>query len=70
MRPSAVRRLIIVGMVGAILALLPVPGYAQEAVVSGTGTDSTGGVLPGVTVSATNDATGNVFEAVTDATGT
>jgi len=70
MRSSAVGRLIMVGIVGAILALLPVTGYAQEAVVSGTVTDSTGGVLPGVTVTATNDATGNVFEAVTDATGT
>jgi len=34
-------------VVSAILAL-PVTGYAQEAVVSGTVTDSTGGVLPGV----------------------
>ena len=27
----------------------PSPGYAQEAILSGTITDSTGGVLPGVT---------------------
>ncbi|MBI2185854.1 MAG: TonB-dependent receptor, partial [Acidobacteria bacterium] len=49
--------------------LLPAFGYAQEAVLTGTVTDATGGVLPGVTVTATNEATGNVFEGVTDGTG-
>jgi len=38
-------------IVGAILAL-PVAGYAQEAVITGTVTDTTEGVLPGVTVTA------------------
>src|SRR5438093_6564363 len=54
-----------------VCTILPVPalGYAQEAVLSGTVTDSTGGVLPGVTVQAQQDATGNTFEAVTDARG-
>ena len=43
-----------------ILALLAVPvaGYAQDAVLTGTVTDSTGGVLPGVAVTAVNEATG------------
>ena len=51
------------------LLALPALGYAQEARLIGTVTDSTGGVLPGVTVSALHEATGNVFEAVTDETG-
>jgi len=49
---------------------LPAVGYAQEAVLTGTVTDSTGGVLPGVTIIAVNEATGNSFEGVTDGTGT
>src|SRR5512145_588120 len=50
---------------GFILAL-PGAGYAQEAVVSGIVRDATAGVLPGVTVTAIHEATGNTFEAVTD----
>jgi hypothetical protein len=62
---GGVRRLLL------ILGLLAIPatGYAQEAVLTGTVTDSTGGVLPGVTVTAVNDATGNTFVGVTDGTG-
>src|SRR5688572_516261 len=56
-------------LASAIFAL-PVAGYAQEAVLTGTVSDSTGGVLPGVTVTAVLEATGNRFEAVTDETGT
>jgi hypothetical protein len=56
-------------MVFALLALLPFTGYAQEAVLSGTIADSTGGVLPGVTVTSTHTATGNTFLAVTDERG-
>jgi hypothetical protein len=41
---------------------LPVMGYAQEAVLTGTVSDSTGGVLPGVTVTAVREATGNRFD--------
>ena len=55
-------------MVSALLAL-PVAGYTQEAVFSGTVTDSTGGVLPGVIVTAVHEASGNTFEAVTDVRG-
>src|SRR2546423_4752105 len=49
----------------AILAL-PVIASAQDATLRGTVTDTTGGVLPGVTVTAVNDASGNTFEGVTD----
>src|SRR5688572_13990454 len=62
-------RLGILVVVGALL-WAPAPGYAQEASLSGTVTDSTGAVLPGVTISAVNEASGNVFEAVTDERGT
>ena len=54
--------------VGAMLAL-PVMAHAQEAPLSGTVTDTTGGALPGVTVRAVHEASGNSFEAVTDARG-
>lgn len=55
-------------VVGAMLAW-PVTGYAQEATIGGTVTDTTGGVMPGVTVTAVNDATGNTFFSVTDDRG-
>ena len=44
-------------------------GIPQDAVLTGTVTDSTGAVLPGVTVVAVNEATGNRFETVTDERG-
>ena len=53
----------------ATFLILPVVASAQEATLNGTVTDSTGGVLPGVTITATNDETGNTFVAITDATG-
>ena len=53
----------------AIVLALPGASYAQEATVTGTITDSTGGVLPGVTVTATNTDSGNTFVAVTDSAG-
>src|SRR6059036_2460953 len=50
---------------------LPMTALAQEeAVVSGKITDSSGGVLPGVTVRAVHEATGNAFQGVTDGLGT
>src|SRR5687767_1380343 len=52
----------------ALLAL-PAIGYAQEAVLTGTVTDTTGAVLPGVTVTAVHEATGNTFVGVTDGGG-
>ena len=54
--------------IGALFAL-PAVMYAQEAVLIGTVTDSTGAVLPGVTVTAVHEATGNRFVAVTDERG-
>ena len=55
-------------IVGASVAL-PETGLAQEATLSGTVSDATGGVLPGVTVTATHMASGNTFLAVTDERG-
>ena len=54
----------------AAFLVLPAMGYAQEAVLTGTVSDSTGGVLPGVTVTAVHAATGNTFVGVTDDSGT
>jgi len=56
-------------LVAGVILALPVTGYAQEATLSGTVADTTGGVLPGVTVTAIHEATGNTFEAVTDERG-
>lgn len=55
-------------VVGAMLGLAA-QGYAQEAAIVGTVTDSTGGVLPGVTITAVHVATGNTFTTVTDERG-
>jgi hypothetical protein len=59
------RRVLAIG----VILLLPVAAFAQEAVLTGTVTDSTGAVLPGVTVTASNEATGNTFVGVTDERG-
>ena len=55
-------------VVCALLAL-PFPAFAQEATLSGTIVDSTNSVLPGVTVTAVHQATGNRFVAVSDGRG-
>ena len=65
MRSILVRCLLLV----CALVALPASGFAQEAVLSGTVSDSTGGVLPGVTVTAVHEATGNRFVGVTDERG-
>src|SRR6266571_6458204 len=62
------------GVLGSLLVMgmivaLPVTGYAQDSVMTGTVTDSTGGVLPGATVTATNVESGNTFVAVSDDRG-
>src|SRR2546425_3592768 len=54
--------------IGAIL-MLPVCGHAQDSTVSGTVTDPSGAVIPGVTVTATHTESGNKFEGVTDERG-
>src|SRR5436190_16210872 len=66
MPATIIRRLLVV----CAIVTMPVTAYAQEATLSGTVADSTGGVLPGVTVTALHGASGNTFEAVTDERGT
>ena len=53
----------------ATLALAPGAAGAQDAAIDGTVIDATGLVLPGVTVEARNQATGDVSTAFTDGTG-
>lgn len=55
----------------AVLLLASTPAFAQfeRSRLSGTVSDSTGGVMPGVTVTATNTATNQAEVAVTDASG-
>jgi opacity protein-like surface antigen len=52
----------------AFLALAA-PAFPQEAVITGTIADSTGAVLPGVTVTAVHESTGNRFLTVSDERG-
>ena len=47
-------RLISLSVVVAAALLVPISAFAQEAVVSGTVADATGGVLPGVVIRAVN----------------
>ncbi|MFN0141830.1 MAG: TonB-dependent receptor domain-containing protein, partial [Mycobacterium sp.] len=57
----------------ALLAVVslasPWRAFAQDATLTGVVTDQTGGVLPGVTLVAVHEASGNRFEAVTDERG-
>src|SRR5262245_5467913 len=48
---------------------LPLIALAQDTTLSGTVRDNTGGVLPGVTVTATSEAQGTTFVGVTDERG-
>src|SRR5436853_3366756 len=65
-----VRKICSIGALLAAMLALPAIGLAQtEAVITGVVTDSSGGVLPGVTVTAVHDATGNTFTSVTDERG-
>jgi hypothetical protein len=48
---------------------LPAAAGAQEAVIAGTVTDTTGAVLPGATVTAVHQATGNMFTGVSNELG-
>ena len=56
-------------IVAAVMLALPTAARAQEATLSGTVSDTQGGVLPGVTITATNEESGNTFLAVTDGAG-
>src|SRR5712692_6052834 len=62
-------RRIVFAFLGSILALA-VTARAQDATLTGTVTDATDAVLPGVTVTALLVETGNTFVAVTDGAGT
>ena len=53
----------------ASLVIMPAVAQAQEASLTGTITDTTDGVLPGVTVTATHTDSGNTFVGVTDERG-
>src|SRR5258705_4814515 len=65
-----VRRWVSLGALFVTILALPASGLAQtEAIIAGFVTDSSGGVLPGVTVTAVHDATGNTFTSVTDERG-
>ena len=57
-------------IVWSLLSAVAVSAFAQaEVMIDGTVRDSTRGVLPGVTVTATHMASGNTFVAVTDERG-
>jgi len=62
------RRLVWLAVVGFVLAL-PLVAHAQDSAVIGTVRDNTGAILPGVTVTATNEAQGTTFMGVTDERG-
>src|ERR1700681_4661674 len=53
----------------AVIVAIPVVGHAQETAILGVVTDASGAVMPGVTVTVTHEASGNVVSAVTDARG-
>jgi hypothetical protein len=54
----------------ALISLLPMPAYAQATgSITGLITDQSGAVMPGVTVEATNTATGQVRNTVTNPDG-
>src|SRR5688572_17193891 len=65
---SGLRGLTLLIVMCATLAW-PVTGHAQEATIGGTVTDSSGGVLPGVTITALHEASGNTFIAISDERG-
>lgn len=62
------RKSIFLGAMLSVL-LLAMPAFSQDASLGGTVTDTTGGVLPGATVTATNESTGVVSTSVTNAAG-
>ena len=62
MRSENVGRLLVVSVIVGLIVAWPATGHAQEAVLGGAVTDSTGAVLPGVTVIVVHEASGNVFE--------
>src|SRR5713226_6245024 len=67
-RTSALLRTVVLAR--TVFVLGPVVLHAQDVALSGTVTDPTDAVLPGVTVTAVHTATGNTFVGVTDTSGT
>ena len=65
MRSASIRGL----LTFVVMLFVSVAVSAQEATFTGTVTDATGGVLPGVTVTAVHAASGNTFTTVTDERG-
>jgi hypothetical protein len=59
----------IIMLVAAILAALTSPAFAQQGQINGVITDSSGGVVPGVTVTAVESQTGLSREALSGANG-
>ena len=66
---SACFSLALVVLFGGVLTTAPAWAQQATAELNGRVTDSSGAVLPGVTVTATQTATGLVRTAVTDGTG-
>jgi len=56
-------------LIAVAISIFAAPSYGQEATFTGTATDSTGSVLPGVTITAVHAASGNVFTTVTNERG-
>ena len=56
-------------LVASVALVFAAPAFAQEATLSGTISDATSSVLPGVTITAVHEASGNTFVAVTDDRG-
>jgi len=65
MKAASIRGLLI----AVVISIFAAPSYGQEATFTGTATDSTGSVLPGVTITAVHTASGNVFTTVTNERG-
>src|SRR5713226_1090672 len=66
-RTSALLRTLV--LASTVFFLGPVMLHAQDVALSGTVTDATDAVLPGVTVTAVHTDTGTTFAGVTDASG-
>ncbi len=64
-------RTLAAGIIAALVTLAPIGAFAQQdmGTITGTVTDPSGGVLPGVTVTATEQATGVAITVVTNETG-
>jgi len=56
-------------LVACSIVLVAIAAQAQEATLAGTVADATGGVLPGATITALHEASGNTFVAVADERG-